>query len=433
MTSPSPTSTTTQAPWRALPLPEDLRAEAASALHLIAHRLPGPQDPNLGPHLAGGHAGMALFHAYYSLSGLDGHDHRGLALAHIEAAVDMVPLVAGAPGFYGGFSGIAWAVDHLETMGLFQAEEDLNEAIDEALLSDLARRPFVGLCEIINGISGSGFYGVDRRSRGRGMEVARAAVETLDATAEKQDGRVTWFNAPEALHKLALETHPDGCYNLGLSHGVPGAIGFLAEAAAAGVEGALPLAEGAVNWLFEKANQHPNGSRYGYSLEPRANRADHHGSRLAWCYGDLGIAAVLLLAARRLGRADWESEALSMARSCSGRAVGASGVMDAGLCHGAIGNAHIFHRFAQATGEAVFVDAALGWLRHGLSMRRQDVPFGGFPAWRAPDPGSTEPTYVPDASLLEGAAGIGLALLAFLAPQAPDWDRFLLVHVPPRA
>jgi len=430
MTSLLPTHISAQAAWRPFLLPEGVKKEALSALHAIAHALPGPQDGHIGANLAGGHAGLAVFHAYYSASGLDGHDHRGLAVAHLESAVSLLPHYADSPGLYGGFTGAAWAVDHLESMGLFEAEEDLNEDIDAALITELTRRPYVGLCEIINGISGYGFYGLDRGARGQGRQVALAALETLEAAAEKQDGLITWFNAPEALHPLALETHPNGCHNLGLSHGVPGAIGFLAEAVSAGIDAARPLLNGSVEWLLAQAGEHANGSRFGYSVG-ETHKA--HGSRLAWCYGDLGIAAVLMLTARRAGRADWEAEALKLAQACAARPLDGAGVMDAGLCHGSIGNAHIFHRLWQATGDPALEKAALDWLRHGLEMRKPGEPFGGFLAWHAPAPGSRETAYVPDPSLLEGAAGIGLALLAFLAPQEPNWDRFLFVHVPPRA
>lgn len=428
-------STAVRAPWRPFPLPEELRREAAGALHAIAHGLPGPGDRSHGASLAGGHAGFALFHAYFAASGLDGHDHSGLAQAHFEAAAELLPWLQEHPGLFGGYSGMAWALDHALGQGLLAAdpeggaesEEDFNEAIDDALLQELGQRSSIGLCELISGVSGFGLYGLDRQGRGRGEAIARAAVDWLALTAQRPGDQVTWFNAPEALHPLALETQPNGSYNLGLSHGVPGAIGFLAEATAAGIAEARPLLEGAVSWLLAQAQDHPNGSRFGYAAGPEG-----HGSRLAWCYGDLGIAAVLLLAARRMGRADWEAEALALAKGCARRPIAGSGTVDAALCHGAIGNAHLFHRLWQATGDAELEAATLTWLRHGLELRRPGQPIAGFQSWRAPQPGASEPDYVPDPSLLEGAAGIGLALLAFLAPQEPAWDRFLLVHIPPR-
>ena len=42
------------------------------------------------------------------------------------------------------------------------------------------------------------------------------------------------------------------------------------------------------------------------------------------------------------------------------------------------------------------------------------------------------PTWVDDAGLLTGAAGIALALLAAATPVEPAWDRMLLTSIPPR-
>lgn len=421
----------TQAPWQAFPLGGEARKEALEALHAIAHSLPGPSAQGFGPSLSGGHAGFALFHAYYSLSGLDGHDHRGLSSAHLEAAAERISDIGGFSGLFGGYTGTAWTVDHLENLSIIESDQDLNEDIDAELIAHLAQRPYIGLCELIAGISGLGLYGLDRATRGKGRQVAQAALDALLATSVRDGGFTTWFNAPEALHPLALETTPNGCFNLGLSHGVPGAIGFLAEAAAAGFEQARPLLNGAMGWLLAQRKDYPNGSRYGYSISDGNEKA--HGSRISWCYGDLGLAAVILLAARLEGRLDWEEAAMDLGHHCAARPLEGSGIVDAGLCHGSIGNAHIFHRLWQATHDPAFEVAATGWLEHGLAMRKPEEPFGGFLAWHAQPPDYKDASYVPDPSLLEGTAGIGLALLAFLSPHEPNWDRHMLVHVPPRA
>jgi hypothetical protein len=82
-------------------------------------------------------------------------------------------------------------------------------------------------------------------------------------------------------------------------------------------------------------------------------------------------------------------------------------VRDASLCHGAAGNAHLFHRWYALTGEPVFAEAARTWYAHALGM---------------PPPESM--------AFLEGAAGIALALVAATTEIEPAWDRVLLASGP---
>ena len=77
-------------------------------------------------------------------------------------------------------------------------------------------------------------------------------------------------------------------------------------------------------------------------------------ARTAWCYGDPGIAAALLLAGRAMDEPAWEREALDLARTVARRPAGNCGVNDAGLCHGAAGLGHLLNRFYQATGDPSF-------------------------------------------------------------------------------
>jgi hypothetical protein len=105
--------------------------------------------------------------------------------------------------------------------------------------------------------------------------------------------------------------------------------------------------------------------------------------------------------------------------------VDAAGVVDAGLCHGAAGDAHLFNRLYQATGDPAFAEAARHWYERALDLRRPDEGFAGFPSW-GPDR-DRKMTWIADAGFLTGAAGVGLAMLAATTPIEPQWDRLLLV------
>jgi len=145
--------------------------------------------------------------------------------------------------------------------------------------------------------------------------------------------------------------------------------------------------------------------------------------RVAWCYGDLG--ASLALQQVSAGNPPW----VALARHAAARPAEADGVQDAGLCHGSAGNVHLFNRWYQATGEAVFLSAARAHLDRTLAYLEPR----GFAGVLAFQPGSGEDgsdPHQPAAGLLEGAAGVGLALLSSLGGLDPAWDRFLLVSTP---
>src|SRR5262249_53193737 len=141
-------------------------------------------------------------------------------------------------------------------------------------------------------------------------------------------------------------------------------------------------------------------------------------ARLAWCYGDPGVAAALLGAARSVGEPAWEREALAIARRASRCPPGKSGVLDAGLCHRAAGLGHLLNRMFQAAGEAWLAEAARYWFDRTLAMRRPGRGIGGFQTCSVSDGGKI--TWADETGLLTGSAGIALALLAATTAVEPD-------------
>jgi len=150
-------------------------------------------------------------------------------------------------------------------------------------------------------------------------------------------------------------------------------------------------------------------------------------TRVAWCYGDLGVSVALLAAATAAERSDWRDDALALAHGMADRSFETSQVNDTGLCHGAAGVAHLFNRLAQATGDTALAAAADRWFDRTLAMRRDDG-IAGFPR-AAPSDGTVK--WEPDADLLNGAAGVALALHAAISPIEPAWDQVLLADLSP--
>src|SRR5699024_10935192 len=86
------------------------------------------------------------------------------------------------------------------------------------------------------------------------------------------------------------------------------------------------------------------------------------GSRLAWCYGDLGIGMALYITARHLNNTDIERKSIDILGSTiSRRTQDITGVVDACFCHGTCGIGHIYNRLYNYTNISMFKDASIYW------------------------------------------------------------------------
>jgi len=377
------------------------------------------------PRLSSGKAGVALFFAYLdAVRPGSGADERAFAL--LGDCIDSLGEMVISPALYSGFAGIGWMIEHL-TRELFEADDDLTDPVDE-LLRGMLEDPRVKPYELLFGISGFGIYLIERLPHRNAHELLPLVIDQLEASAERSPDGFTWFTRPEWLPDSERERRPQGCWSLGVAHGMPGVIGFLAAAQRAGIsDPRLPrFAEESVEWLLGRRLEEGLSSVFPALIVPGAQPDP---TRTAWCYGDLGIAAVLHCAAQSFGRPDWEREALAIARLSAQRSYEVSGVVDAGLCHGAVGLAHLFTRFHHATGDPLMKEAALRWYEQTLDMQQPGEGVAGYLSWIA-EFGVGD--WKGESGFLSGAAGIGLALLAALSDVEPAWDRVMLISNPPR-
>ncbi|NOT58706.1 MAG: lanthionine synthetase C family protein [Acidobacteria bacterium] len=373
-------------------------------------------------------AEIALFYGYLAEAQRDAvmAEH---GLRYLNAAIDKVGRASLPPSFVSGYPQVGWVITQLAGRLFEPREADACVAIDEALRAYLQRLPQPAHFDLISGLAGVGVYALARMPAPSAAACLALTIQHLAERAERDQHGVTWHTPPSLLPEWQRQICPAGYYNLGLAHGVPGVIAFLARACgvAAVSKTAHALLEDAVRWMLAHA-----GEADGVPFFPNwvAPEVDRHRSRVAWCYGDLGAALALLYAARCVGRPDWEAQALPILRYAARNRGATAGVRDAGLCHGAAGNAHLFNRIYQATGEPLFQDAAGYWYAQVFDFHRPQTGIAGFTPYRPED---AEPgTWTEDADMFNGAVGIGLSLLAAISETAPAWDECLLVSLPPR-
>lgn len=366
--------------------------------------------------------------------------YTALADLLLDRAVDLLSKTVPSPWLHGGYTGLAMTVDDIEACAVVESStaevdpDDANSEIDAEVRGMLAEARWQGDYDLISGLCGIGTYLASRLPRTDARRGLALIVRWLAEASEPASVGLTWHTPVELLPEWQREEATDGYYNLGVAHGVPGVIVLLARAVAEGV--ALPesgqLLDGAVAWLLDQRQAPEIGSAFcawqHQGLGPMP-------SRLAWCYGDPGVGAALLTAARLVDRADWQDAAVDVLLGCTRRVLGSTGVQDAGLCHGSAGLGHLFNRAWQGTGEPAFAEAARFWLEHALAQREPGAWVGGFWAYSPyrMDEGERVVSQDPiqsDATFLTGSAGIALALLAAVTPQEPSWDRRLLTDVP---
>jgi lantibiotic modifying enzyme len=404
------------AAWEPLFLGEEARP-VWSVIDRIAAAIAAPIVSR--PDVGAGLAGLALFFDALAVASGDAR-HRATAEGILERSFEGAHDNAD-PGLFTGFPGVVFAADILHPPG----DDDAHDAIDEVIADVCGTSPWRGEYDLILGLTGLGTYGVARHPRPTGTRVVELVIERLAelaVIAEGDDGpRAFWHNPPQSG---ANARFPADSANLGLAHGHAGVVALLAEVCAARIAPAKarPLLDAAVRWFL--AHEDPAFGFAAYAVEGAAAPR----TRSAWCYGNPGAGVALLAAARAANDAAWEARALALLERETKLPKGESRVVDGGLCHGSAGLAHLYNRVYQATRHDDFRAAARRWAEDALAMARPDAGVAGYQAYMPIGGGSMQ--WADEPGLLMGVAGIGLALLATVAPVVPMWDRLLLTALP---
>lgn len=387
------------------------REARASLAALAARSLRRPPSEVSDVSLAGGLAGLALVHAALARAFPEA-GHHVWAQQALDRVMDRLGHELLDPGLHAGLAGIGWVVTSLAGG---QGDDAPCAAIDRALARYVVHPPRNAPFDLVHGLVGIGVYALERLHRPAGERLLGAIMRHLRASAVRCTPGVAWRTAPSAV-----------C-DLGVAHGAPGVVALLGRIMDADVDARLArsartLLGEAVEWLLAQELPRTSGGCFAAAVGDGPPRAP---ARLAWCYGDAGIAATLLVASRSAREPTWERAAVRIGLRAAARTDASSGVRDAGLCHGAAGVAHVFHRLYLATRDKRFADAARRWFARTLAMRVPGRGFAGFRAW-APDATGTV-GWRADAGFLMGASGITLALLAATGDSEPAWNRLLLL------
>ena len=380
--------------------------------------------------LAMGSAGLALFYAYLSHTS----ENRGLladeADRYISRSCDVMEMVPMQAGLYRGISGIAWVVQHLQGF-LYEDESndpetDPNMQIDRILLDHLCDPEKFDLWD---GCVGMGVYALERYPYPGAKKLLELLINRLEQLSTHSDQGITWFTKPETIPQKTKATFSDGYYDLGVAHGIPGVISFLSRVHTLGISQDITgkLLEGAVSWLLAQQWKNHDGSIFPQFILFPDNKPLTSGT-FGFCHGDLGLAAALASAANCSGESSWNAKAIEATHASIKYLKHFSTTApftNPHLCHGTAGLGHLFNRLYQTTGVEPFKEEARKWFRHTLDIRKPGTGIAGYSKYGLNEDGERSELY--DPGFIQGAAGIGLALLGAITGMEPGWDRLMLI------
>ncbi|WP_129307260.1 lanthionine synthetase C family protein [Streptomyces sp. L2] len=388
-------------------------------------------------HLAYGPPGIALLHIELAALGLGpwqrAHDWLAAASRQpLTSGPDSYPFY-GVPAFAHALS---CAADHvpgsyhraLDAMDA-QIAVDVERRLDAAHRRiDAGRLPQLVEFDAIRGLTGYGAY-LLRRDPGSSTTrvVLDYCVRLTEPITHHGETLPGWW-AETGPSGTSDDRFPGGHANTGVAHGIGGVLALLALAARNGAvtDGHHAALRTIRAWLDRWKQKADGGPVWPYWVTQAELRRGSLGSpaprRPSWCYGTAGLARAQQLTALALGdtRRQIDAENALVAALTDPEQLKAT--TDNGLCHGFAGLAHAAARTADDAHPST-----AGRLRAAIpALLTAVIPPGNDPELMATALLSDEQT---GPGLLDGAAGIALALLApsTTAPPRSAWDACLLL------
>lgn len=319
--------------------------------------------------------------------------------------------------YSGGLAGVRWGIHFLNKSNFLEIEEDdslmkMDEYLNAEMIHFIATNDY----DYLHGAIGIALYFLERFYDSEHYQgyVREFVKQLISKSVCLSEGRIAWKISPPKDNGSPDE------FNLGLSHGIPSIIVFLTKCIKKGVleDRISDCLNSTVKFLLDSKLEQSSISKFSHSS------SDTRPSRLAWCYGDLGIASSVWQAGLAMNNEEWKNEAIQiMLFNAARKNIEINGVKDAGFCHGTSGVAHIFNRFYKETGNVVFNESRNYWLDQTLQMAKFPDGLAYYKAWQIEDGWQNQ------YDLLNGITGIGLSLLGFMRDDISDlnWDACLLL------
>jgi lantibiotic modifying enzyme len=361
----------------------------------------------------GGLPGIVIFYFHLYETTQD-EVHYDNAVKHLELLYDALENeLPKSYVFSSGLAGLGWFFNYIQRFIDIENPFDTAE-FDETFLKAAQKELAVRNYEFLTGFSGILLYLLRKESTDTSL-LSDFISEVHDAVFELKN--------PISFFELKDNYHPHPSINLGVSHGIYGFVAILNKLHAQNIQ--VEKCEALLRFIINFTFQHEKDAiAQGYFFPNRIGKdvTESSHSRLAWCYGDLGILSVLYTSSQVLYDTTLKEKAVSMLTYTTHRKDMESNLMnDIWLCHGTSGAAHIFQRLYTTTGIVDCKYAADYWYRKTLAQLDS-----GSPQIKPNHTRSGSYARKDITGFLLGYTGLGLALLSKLE-KTMDWDEMILM------
>jgi len=365
--------------------------------------------------LMSGNSGIALFYVFYAAL-VDEKEPIEYANKLINNCFEDINNGFSNISFAGGISGFAWFLNFL-MKNRFLDEEDFGfDGLYQYFYNSMMAYMKNGNYDYLHGALGVSLYLLNSKSLTKKRNAIIDLIEALERNGIEDFNDIKWISViGETKQKV---------YNLSMSHGIASIISVLSKIYNSGIEKekTKKLIYKAIGFLLSNKN-----TDYKHSIFPNyihLNNSVSMKSRLAWCYGDLGIGMALLNSSIKLNDSELRESAVNiLLHSAVRRDMKSNMVVDAGLCHGTAGIGHAFNKAYQYTNNKVFRETSRYWFSKTIELGHLSDGLAGYKTWRGPEYGGWQNDY----SFLTGISGIGLSLISAISDIQPSWDECLLL------
>tara|TARA_R110001592_G_scaffold107256_2_gene300376 strand:+ start:1058 stop:2260 length:1203 start_codon:yes stop_codon:yes gene_type:complete len=324
--------------------------------------------------------------------------------------------------FFGGYTGVLWLYQHYINIGFIEYDDDAKETFnifDNLIKNEILNEKRLKNYDLLYGVLGYGVYFLERDKFTSQKERLNEIVDVLDEISIKKEFGVAWEDRFERSENRDKEL-----INLGFAHGIPSIILFLSYVyKATRYKKSLFLIDQAIKFL--KSYELDSSQDSCFSLNILNGEAVNFKTRLAWCYGDLGIGYAILKSGKLLSNSTYIDYGKEILYSLIDKNIDdrSTGIKDAGFCHGTSGVSHLFYKVYQCTKEEKFLKISDYWFKQSLKMANTN---GGYSSCNYIDE-EERWLFESNNGLLEGGAGVGLCALSRLESNSITWDLCFLL------